>query len=622
MNTLHTLTGAGKRLAITLLLGVATFATSAWAQTDLGPTSTAERKNVSLFLKLRNPDKLEAFINDTVSAGNPQFRRFLTVEQFTARFSPTDDDVRKVVAGLKAANIEVTGISANRLLLKANGTVEALNQYFSVKLHDFAKAGRRYHAPVTLPQIPKAINGTVLAITGLSSESLYRPRIKTAAAIEGLSRIPVTLPSSTSTATGTPGSFTVGDVAKLYQVDPLYKLGFQGKGRTIGIATLATFDQADAYGYWTAIGLKVKANRITQVQVDGGAGTDGAEETTLDVEQSGGLAPKADIIVYEAPNTDQGFLDLFVTAVVENKVDTLSISWGLPEIATDPNLSIAENQIFMEAAAQGISLFAASGDAGAYDINSQNYPFTYPGSTKTLTVDSPASSPYITAAGGITLAGVQQHKYGTVNVPKDRAWGWDYLQEYFDTNYANLGGYYALAFPVGGGGGVSVNEDMPKYQKHIPGIKKSAAGQSLIYYPNYPSTDGAEDLADLPAGFAGRNLPDVSLNADPYTGYLLYYGGEMIAGNGGTSFVAPQLNGITAVLSEVTHSRLGLLNPTLYRMSRHVSSNSWFAPFNDIKSGTNLYYQSVRGYNPATGLGSISAANLALRLVIGEFDDD
>ena len=96
----------------------------------------------------------------------------------------------------------------------------------------------------------------------------------------------------------------------------------------------------------------------------------------------------------------------------------------------------------------------------------------------------------------------------------------------------------------------------------------------------------------------------------------------MVSGNGGTSFVAPQLNGITAVLSEVTHSRLGLLNPTLYRMSRHVNSNSWFAPFNDITSGTNLYYHSVRGYNPATGLGSINAANLALRLIIGEFDDD
>jgi len=175
---------------------------------------------------------------------------------------------------------------------------------------------------------------------------------------------------------------------------------------------------------------------------------------------------------------------------------------------------------------------------------------------------------------------------------------------------------------VGGGGGVSVNEDVPKYQKHLAGVKKSAAGQSLIVYPNYPSTEGAEDLADLPAGFAGRNVPDLSLNADPYTGYLIYFGGEMVSGNGGTSFVAPQLNGITAVLSEVAHSRLGLLNPTLYRMSRHVSPNSWFAPFNDIASGTNLHYHAVGGYDPATGLGSINAANLALRLILGELDDD
>jgi kumamolisin len=621
MKTQPTPTCAGTRLAFALLLTVASLATSARAQTDLGLTSNTEHKNVSLFLKVRNPDKLESFINDTVSAGNPQFRRFLTVEQFTARFSPSADEVRQVVAQLTAAKIDVTEISANRLSLKASGTVDALNKYFGVELHDFARSGRRYHAPVTLPQIPKAVNGVVLAVTGLNSESLYRPKLRTIAAGDRGSANARKLPSSGTTAS-VPGSFTVADVARLYQVDPLYKLGFHGKGRTIGIATLATFDQGDAYAYWAAVGLKVKPNRITEVQVDGGAGPDGAEETTLDVQQSGGLAPKADIIVYEAPNSDQGFLDLFVSAVIENKVDCLSVSWGAPEIATDPNLGVAQNQIFMEAAAQGISLFAASGDAGAYDINSSNYPYVFPLYTKTLTVDSPASSPYMTAAGGITLAGLQSHQYGTVNVPKDRAWGWDYLQSYFDTNYPDLGGYYGLAFPVGGGGGVSVNEDIPRYQKHLKGIKKSAANQSLIYYPNFPSTEGAEDLADLPGAFAGRNLPDISLNADPYTGYLVYFFGEMSEGNGGTSFVAPQLNGITALLGEVAHSRLGFLNPTLYRMSRHVNANSWFAPFNDITSGDNLYYKSVRGYNPATGLGSINAANLALRIILGELDDD
>jgi kumamolisin len=613
----HTLTRAGTGSALALLLAVALPAIPALAQTDLGPTAVSEIKNVSLSLKLHSRDQLESFINKTVTGGSPQFHQFLTVDQFTARYSPTAAEVQTVIGNLNAAGIQVTEVAANRLALKASGSVDALNRYFSVSIHDFAKQGQRYHAPVTLPQVPAAISGSVMAISGLSNEAVFKPHLKAAAFELGLTPA-VVLPKS-GTATGVPGSFTVGDVAKLYQVDPLYRVGLSGKGRTIGIATLASFDQADAYGYWSAIGLKVKANRITEVLVDGGSGTDGAIETTLDVQQSGGLAPKADIVVYEAPNTDQGFFDLFLSAVIDNKVDTLSVSWGAAEIATDPNLAAALDQVFLEAAAQGISMFAATGDSGAYDING---PFPYPIFTKLLSVDYPSSSPYILGAGGITLAGDQQHKYGIVNVPKDRAWGWDYLQPYFDTYYADLGGYYGLAFPVGGGGGVSVNEDIPSYQKHIPGIKKSAAGQTLLYYPNYPSTDGAEDWIDMPAGFAGRNVPDISLNADPYTGYLIYFGGVMGGGSGGTSFVAPQLNGITALLGEVARGRLGFLNPQLYRMSRHVNANSWFAPFNDITSGTNLYYKSVRGYNPATGLGSINAANLALRILIGEIDDD
>ena len=618
MKTQHTLKGAGHRLAFALLLAVTSLATPARAQIDLGPKVGSDIKNVSLSLKIHDQDKLEAFINSTVTAGSAQFHQFLTVDQFTARYAPSADEVQKVIQSLQAAGIQVTDVGANRLLLKATATVDALNRYFSVTIHEFAKPGQRYHAPVTLPQVPAAIAGSVVAVTGLSSEAVYHPKMKAAAAFEPGAAVPVVLPSN-GTATGVPGSFTVGDVANLYQVNPLYKAGISGKGRTIGIATLATFDQADAYGYWSTIGLTVKANRITEVQVDGGAGTAGADETTLDVQQSGGLAPRANIIVYEAPNTEQGFIDVFGNAVIDNKVDTLSVSWGAPEIATDPNLTLAQDQIFMEAAAQGISMFAASGDAGAYDINNA-YP--YPIFTQTLTVDSPASSPFITAAGGITLAGVQTHRHGTVTVPKDRAWGWDYLQGYFDTYYASLGGYYGLAFPVGGGGGVSVNEDLPRYQKHIKGVQKSAAGQSLIYFPDFPSTVGAQDWADLPAGFAGRNVPDLALNADPYTGYLVFFGGHWYAGFGGTSFVSPQLNGITALLDEVAHGRVGFLNPILYRMSRHVDFDSEFAPFNAITSGDNLYYKSVRRYNPATGLGSINAANLALRIEAGERDDD
>jgi len=613
MRILVTLPGAGRSLALSLLLAAALPGTPALAQTDLGPTTGSAVKNVSLVLRLHDTAGLAAFIDGTVSSNSPQFRRFLSVDQFVARYAPSPQEVQQVVRHLQGAGITVTSVAPNRLVLKATGTVDALNRYFQVSIHEYTGNGRRFHAPLARPQLPAAIAGSVLAVAGLSSEPVYRSHIVALADV-GETAPPAVLPHN-GTATGVPGSFTVGDVANLYQVNGLYLAGVNGRGRTLGIATLATFSQADAYAYWAAIGLKVAPNRITEVAVDGGAGTAGADETTLDVEQSGGLAPGANIIVYEAPNTDQGFIDLFVNAVVDNKVDALSVSWGEPEIAADPNLVLAQDEIFMEAAAQGISLFASTGDAGAYDINAF---LPFPQFTRTLTVDTPAASPFITGGGGITLAGVQQHKFAKVNVPHDRAWGWDYLQPYFDTFYAAQGGYFGLAFPVGGGGGVSVQEDLPDYQKGTPGVKRSAGNQSLFFFPNYPSPDGAEDLLDLPGGFAGRNVPDVALNADPYTGYEVYFQGGMVAGFGGTSFVAPQLNGIAILLGEVAHSRLGLLNPTLYRMARHVGSGSLFVPFHPITSGDNLFYKSTPGYNPATGLGSLNTGNIALRILLGE----
>ncbi len=593
------------------------------ADLDLGPIAGSEVKNVSLSLKIHDQKKLEDFINATVTAGDPQYHRFLTVEQFTSLYSPSLAEVAQVRSRLEAAGIRVTEVTANRLVIKATATVDTLSRYFGIAIHEFARPDQRFHAPTSGVTIPKEIGSSVIAVAGLSTEAKFTTHKRRMAELvpppsraESEKRAKLPQPD-VDTATGLPGQFTVGDVARLYQMQPLYRSGFKGQGRTVGIATLASFDQADAYAYWKQIGLKVKANRITEVAVDGGAGPAGADETTLDVQQAGGLAPQAKIIVYEGPNTDQGFLDVFVQAVVDNQVDTLSVSWGLPEILETPGVPEAQNQVFMEAAAQGISLFAASGDAGAYDVN-RFFPFGE--FTTLLSVDAPASSPYMTAAGGTTLATTLKLGFGDLVVPKDRPWAWDYLQAYVT---ANLGAdvYFSSLFPVGGGGGVSARWPVPRYQKKTSGLKRTEPGQSLIFYPNYPAQNDAQDLIDLPAGFAGRNLPDLSLNADPFTGYLVYFEGAWITGFGGTSFVAPQLSGIFAVITQSLGERAGFLNPVLYRMAKNGGYSGPRSPFNDITTGDNLFYLGARGYDPASGIGTINAANLARRLACGELDD-
>lgn len=412
----------------------------------------------------------------------------------------------------------------------------------------------------------------------------------------------------------------MGDVAEIYDVNPLYGTGINGNGQTVGIATYADFLPTDVETYWNTVGLATKPDRITQIHVDGG-GEYGAEagtgETNLDVEQAGGLAPFADIVVYDAPNSDAGGIHMFYRVVSDNRVDTLSYSWGLPEIFYTPELNggvdyrdtlRALNQAFMEAAAQGISLYAASGDSGAYDTDRQ---LPAPDYSKTLSVDSPASSPYMTAAGGTTrplqLTGScpdgDSATYD-IEVSEPRAWAYDYLADFYARCYG-LDPVAAGIFAGGAGGGVSVFWPRPAYQQGVAGMQDSQPGQILIDRTATP----AEDILQLESGFTGRNLPDISMNADPYSGYIVYstVDGGLISGYGGTSFVAPQLNGITALLAQSAGSRLGFVNPQLYRLQARYGYGSG-APINDITRGDNWFWSAAEGYEPATGLGTPDVA--------------
>jgi subtilase family serine protease len=592
------------------------------APQDLGATAPATTETVSIILKLRNPGLLDEFIAASVDPRSPLYHRFLSVDQFRLFFAPSHDDIRRVTNYLQSLGIVINDVYDNNLVIKATGTAAEFNQAFTATLHDYVDDhGRRFHRPKDGHHVPGSLQDIVLYVAGLNTQtSQFHPHnINTNATNSALGEASpkVVLPAGNSTATGIPGDFTTGDAANFYGVNPLYAKGNTGKGRTIGIATLADFLPSDAYFYWSQIGLKVDPNRIQQVRVDGGAllsADAGSGETSLDVEQSGGLAPDAKVIVYDAPNTEAGFIDVFYKAVADNHVDTLSTSWGSPEIynflipgvSTDTRaVLVAYHQVFAEAAAQGISTFAATGDSGAYDTNRS---LPYPYFSKILTVDSPASDPYIIAAGGTTLPGDIQRKYGVVNVPSEQVWGWDYFNPYMVKNYGPA--YLDYYFSVGGGGGVSVFWPAPDYQQGFPGIRKSEPNQVWTYYPNFPDTTGQTNLYTVPANVKGRNLPDVSLNADPYTGYLVYSttDGGWSAGNGGTSFVAPQLNGIFSVISQAKGSRLGLLHPQLY--SSKAQKGGAKSGLLDITAGDNWFYAGVKGYDPGAGLGVINASAL------------
>lgn len=590
---------------------------------DLGAAAAGDVKTLTIGLAVRNQAALDTFVSSLADPTSANFRKFITPQQFAASYGQTPAAVAQVVAYLKSKGFVVTEVHANQLLITVQGTNAQVAAAFGTTVHNYSLLGETYQAPATAAVIPTAISSIATVVTGLNTKPNLRPHT---AVLPRTGALASDVPKAAAVAVATanpPGYLTTVDLAAQYNISPLYAKGLTGAGKTVGIATLAGYNQSDAYAYWSGIGLTVNPGRITDVLVDGGPrkqdgpGSEGSGETTLDVEQSGGVAPGANVRVYLAPNTDAGFIDVFAKAVDENIVDVLSVSWGSPEIFYGSAELGVYHAIFQQAAAQGIPVIAAAGDAGAFDINRS---YTYPQCTTLLTVDFPAADPVVLAAGGTTLPNTVQHKYGPVTVTTERAWGWDYLKDYIVKNYGTAL-YYSDYYTVGGGGGVSVDYALPSFQSGVTGVQKSAAAQSLLCQAAFVGDPGTayEDLIDLPSGVVGRNLPDVSLNADPYSGYLTYQGGWSVQG-GGTSFVAPQLNGILTLISsgipvstDNPKGRVGSINPQLYAAFKKYAYTAG-SPFKPITAGDNEYYKSTATYNPSTGLGSLDVNALGTYL--------
>jgi kumamolisin len=618
----------------------ATFAAS--PAIDKGSISDSSQPiTVTVALKLSDQAGAEALMQRLATPGDALYGHWLTPDQVQAQFGPSDADVQNVTATLTAAGLAVQRTSATTL--SVTGSVSTLQNAFQTSVHLFAMPasvkgpGFNFRAAVSKPVVPAAIASVVQGVIGFSNEPVLHDNIQRSPdSINGtpIQRMNAGQPGDLSAKFG---NLTVLDFDTVYDVNPLIAKGIKGAGRTIGIVTLASFTPSDVFFYWNSLGLKVDPNRITIVNIDGGSGppsdASGSDETTLDVAQSGGIATAAKIVVYEAPNTSQAFVDAFARAVHDNHADSISTSFGEPEIFDDTTLGgtvtdpfdreqvsslQAMHELFVVAALQGQSLFAAAGDSGAFDTV-RDFGFEE-GFTNPLSVDYPASDSAITAAGGTTLPGPQTFATPagtvTVNNPVERVWGWDYLEPLcaalgLPNNV--LGFFDCGIFSVGGGGGVSSFFPIPANQLGIAGTQLTQPGQTFT--ETATSTSPATVLFAFPANFPGRNVPDVSFNADPETGYVVDYTssvtgfGQLHAG--GTSFVAPQLNGVTALLSENAGHRLGLLNVELYNLQRLSFLFGRSPAIRTISTGDNWFYQGRNGYAPASGLGTLDVFNLS-----------
>jgi kumamolisin len=452
----------------------------------VGPADPNERVAVTVMLRRRGP--LPA-----LPAGH------LHPHQLEAAAGADPDELRKVEDFAHRSGLDVVDAHPGRRTVVLSGPVSALEKAFGTELWRYDLGGqviRGRSGPLTLPA---DLAGAVEGVFGLDDRPSTRPHVRLLAE-EPHDHGHVVLAHAPSV------SYSPLDLAMLYQFPALGT----GAGQCIALLEFGGgYSTDDLASYFHGLGLQAPA--IVAVSVDGAhnqpegkaAGPDA--EVALDIEVAGAVAPGARIAVYFAPNTERGFLDAVSTAVHDQvrRPSVVSISWGGPEKSWTAQAITAIDTVFQDAAALGVTVLCASGDAGSGDGVSDGLAHA----------DFPASSPHVTGCGGTRLSSASGD--ATDEVVWNNARG-------------------------ATGGGVSDSFGPADWQAHaqVP-----------------PSAN--------PGGRRGRGVPDVSADADPETGYRMLVSGQETVG-GGTSAVAPLWAGLVALLNEQLGHPIGFLNPSLY----------------------------------------------------------
>ena len=529
----------------------------------LGRVAPSQAVALTLTLPLRDQGGLESFLASLYDPTDPLYHHYLVPEEFARRYSPTQQSYDAVAAFARSRGLSVTRTSPNRLVMSVSGSAAAVESAFAVHLGLYRGAdGRIFHAPDADPAVPAALIGRLAGIVGLDNSVLMKPLSHRGSPRHATLK-PVSKHWTLKQAADGPaeigsdphgGGLTPSDIKAAYSVD---KTPLTGAGQVMGLYELDGYLPSDIATYTSTYSLQ--AVPLTNILIDGFDGSAGGskDEVTLDIEVMNALAPGASkILVYEAQNGGPGVVDLYHKIADDNLAKEISVSWGVAESQDSADEKNSENAAFMQMATQGQSVFIASGDSGAYADN------------VSIGVGDPASQPYITSVGGTALA---------TNGP-----GGSYASETTWGSPSPIGAGTNGTKTGGGGGGISIIWPLPDYQKGV--------GQSSTL----------------------RNVPDVSLDADPNnSGYSIYTGGNWVI-YGGTSVAAPLWAAFTALANQQRAKNgdklIGFANPLIYTIGKGANYNSGFHDIAD--NSTNFYYHATTGYDNATGWGSFNGAGL------------
>jgi len=551
----------------------------------LGPVSASAELHVDVTLKLPNPASLNAFIASLSERRSPNFHHFLRPGQFGQLFGPPMAEVSTVEGMLSSDGLHPGTVTPDRLSIPVTATASELNSAFHVSLVSYRlPSGRTAFTTLSPPRISSFAASYVEGIIGLSDlyppqSNIVRSHVAPAARLSSSAAHPTTSGpkpcSAVDSAANTYGTFTADQLASYYAMTPLYSLGDLGQGVHVALAEFEPNSPADIAEYQSCYGTQATVNYAT---VDPGVGSGaGTGEAALDIENVVGLAPRATIDVYRAPdNGDQNTYDVYSAIVNDDRDNVVSTSWGTCELDSSPALITEEQVLFAQADSQGQTVFAAAGDAGSTDC------FGDVGTTHgaTPSVDNPASQPFVLGVGG-TSAGANS-----------------------ETIWNDSGG--------AGGGGVSTSWCMPAYQDRsgILGIINSDSQKE----PNVCT-------GKTPYG---REVPDISADADPDTGYTIYYTGTGTGFSGwgpigGTSGAAPLWAAIAALIDSSPFCSFygsnvggdaGVLPAGLYALA---DTGLYSSALYDATEGNNDFtasgysgglYSATKGYDMASGLGT------------------
>ena len=375
----------------------------------VGLLSTTQRLNFTIGLPLRNREALASLLREISDPSSRNFRHYLTPEQFTEGFGPTEKDYEALVAFAASQGFTVTKRHPNRMLLSVSASVAQIDKALHVTMQTYQHPteARTFYAPDVEPSISTEI--PILDISGLSDFSRPTPRFKILPA-----------QSQPNSGSGPGGTYMGNDFRAAYVPGS----SLNGSGQTVGLLQFDGYTASDIAYYESLAGLA--SVTLSNVLLDGFSGTPtgyGEIEVSLDIEMAISMAPGlSKVIVYEA-GPYGNWHDILNQMATDNLAKQLSCSWYSPGMGADP----VADQIFQQMAAQGQSFFSASGDDDAF----------------TGLIPFPGDTPYITQVGGTTLTTTGPNGSWV----SETVWNWG-------------GG-------IGSGGGISTQYQIPSWQTNV-----------------------------------------------------------------------------------------------------------------------------------------------------------